>query len=283
MSGVSDKHGFSPGGLAGAFLAGPAASPRPERGSVPRSVYPKLKELMRLLRGLFFPGFFDGGALSREGVASALEEVYDILSEQIRLSAEFSAFPGVSPGAADEFMKSLPEIRDLLDGDVTAAYEGDPAAKSDAEVIVCYPSIHALTHHRVAHRLYGLSVPILPRVIGEMAHSRTGIDIHPGASIGGEFFIDHGTGVVIGETSVIGRRCKLYQGVTLGAFSFPKDENGLPVKGIPRHPILEDGVTIYSGATVLGRVTIGAGSTVGANVWIAHDIPPGSTVVDRTI
>ena len=178
-------------------------------------------------------------------------------------------------------MKSLPGIRDLLDGDVLAAYEGDPAAKSRAETIFCYPSMYAMTNHRIAHRLLQLSVPVIPRIISEMAHSSTGIDIHPGASIGEEFFIDHGTGVVIGETCVIGKRCRIYQGVTLGALSFPKDAEGNPIKGLARHPILEDNVTVYAGATILGRVTIGEGSMIGGNVWITKDIPRGSRVVQQ--
>ena len=163
--------------------------------------------------------------------------------------------------------------------DAKAAFDGDPAAHSIAETIFCYPSIMAMTYHRVAHELYKLDVPIIPRIISEMAHSRTGIDIHPGAQIGEYFFIDHGTGTVIGETCIIGKNVRIYQGVTLGAKSFPLDENGNPVKKIPRHPIIEDNVVIYSGATVLGRVTIGEGSEIGGNVWITESVPPHSKVV----
>ena len=162
-----------------------------------------------------------------------------------------------------------------------AAYEGDPAAKSPAETIFCYPSIAVLTHHRIAHALYSLEVPLIPRIISEMGHGRTGIDIHPGATIGEEFFIDHGTGVVIGETCVLGKRCRLYQGVTLGALSFQKDEQGVLVKGQPRHPVLEDGVTVYAGATILGRITIGSGSIIGGNVWLTHGVPPHSRIVQQ--
>ncbi len=254
----------------------------------------ELGKLMSQLRGLFFPGFFSQSAPSRNSLrhqlASSLDGIFHLLSEQIRLGICFTCgnddetcarCEETADDMANDFVKKLPEIRDLLDGDVLAAYEGDPAAKSMSETIFCYPSIHIMTNHRVAHALYRLAVPILPRIIGEMAHARTGIDIHPGASIGPEFFIDHGTGVVIGETAVIGRRCTLYQGVTLGALSFPKDEDGNPIKGLPRHPVLEDNVTIYSGATILGRVTIGAGSIIGGNVWITKDVPPGSKIVQQ--
>jgi serine O-acetyltransferase len=156
-----------------------------------------------------------------------------------------------------------------------AAFEGDPAARSVDEVLLCYPGILAMIYHRVAHQLYSLGVPLLARIVAELAHGYTGIDIHPGATIDAGCFIDHGTGVVIGETAVIGKRVRLYQAVTLGARSFPTDADGHPVKGIPRHPILEDDVVIYAGATVLGRVTIGRGATIGGNVWVTHDVKPG--------
>jgi len=168
-----------------------------------------------------------------------------------------------------------------LASDVQAAFDGDPAAMSLNEVIYCYPSIKALSYYRIAHELYRLGVPLLPRIITEMAHSETGIDIHPGAQIQGNFFIDHGTGTVIGETCVIGKNVRIYQGVTLGAKSFPVDKNGNPVKGIPRHPIVEDDVIVYSGATILGRVTIGKGSVIGGNVWITEDVPAGSHIAQR--
>jgi serine O-acetyltransferase len=161
---------------------------------------------------------------------------------------------------------------------VQAAYLGDPAASSTDEAIFCYPGIMAVAYYRLAHELYTLGVPLIPRIITEHAHSLTGIDIHPGATIGERFFIDHGTGVVIGQTCIIGAKVRIYQGVTLGAKSFPLDEQGHPIKGIERHPIVEDEVVIYSGATILGRVTIGRGSVIGGNVWITRDIPPGSTL-----
>ena len=200
----------------------------------------KLEKLMDLLRSVFFPGFFGisglGEHTARRRMASELDNIFRLLAEQIRYGICFSRLDengGTSEiyehcgdmafDMASDFIRRAPVIRDLLDSDVLAAYEGDPAAKSKAETIFCYPSIHTMTNHRVAHELYRLSVPVIPRIISEMAHSRTGIDINPGASIGEEFFIDHGTGVVIGETAVIGNRCRIYQGVTLGALSFPKD------------------------------------------------------------
>lgn len=176
------------------------------------------------------------------------------------------------------FAKSLPEIRRLLESDIKAAYEGDPAARNVDEVLVCYPGIMAITHYRLAHVLHGLGVPLIARMISEIAHSATGIEIHPGAQIGGSFFIDHGTGVVIGETAIIGQNVRLYQAVTLGAKRFPVDENGALVKGNLRHPIVEDDVVIYAGATILGRITIGRGSTIGGNVWLTRSVPPGSNI-----
>ena len=181
-----------------------------------------------------------------------------------------------------EFFSKLPGIRALLVEDVRAAYDGDPAAHSYAEVIASYPCMTAIVTHRIAHELYMLDVPIVPRIMSESAHAETGIDIHPGARIGRSFFIDHGTGVVIGETSRIGDNVKLYQGVTLGAKSFPVDANGIPIKDIQRHPTLEDGVVVYAGATILGGDTvIGAGSVVGANVFVADSVPAGSTVTQK--
>jgi serine O-acetyltransferase len=162
--------------------------------------------------------------------------------------------------------------------DAQAAFDGDPAATSREETIACYPGVLAITYYRLAHELLGLGVPLVPRMVTELAHSQTGIDIHPGAMIGERFFIDHGTGVVIGETAVIGTNVRLYQGVTLGALSFPADERGNPVKGQPRHPIVEDDVILYAGATILGRVTIGRGSVIGGGVWLTRSVPPGTQV-----
>ena len=177
-----------------------------------------------------------------------------------------------------EFGAALPGIRELLDTDVLAAYRGDPAARSVDEVLLCYPGLHAVIHHRLAHRLHELGVPLLARIVAELAHGDTGIDIHPGACIGSHFFIDHGTGVVIGETAVIGRNVRIYQAVTLGAKRFEVDEQGQLKKGGARHPIVEDDVVIYAGATVLGRVTIGRGASIGGNVWLTHSVPAGSRI-----
>ena len=181
------------------------------------------------------------------------------------------------------FVAALPEVRRLVETDVTAAYEGDPAATSRMEVVMAYPGLYAVTIHRLAHELYKLKVPIIPRIMSELAHSKTGIDIHPGATIGERFFIDHGTGVVVGETTVIGKNVKLYQGVTLGALSFDKDpETGALVKGIKRHPNVEDNVVIYAGATILGgNTTIGHDSEIGGNVWLKDSVPPNSRVYNR--
>ena len=181
------------------------------------------------------------------------------------------------------FVARLPEVKRLVETDVQAAYEGDPAATSPMEVVMAYPGLYAVTIHRLAHELYNLKVPIIPRVMSELAHSKTGIDIHPGATIGESFFIDHGTGVVVGETTVIGRNVKLYQGVTLGAKSFQKDpETGALVKGIKRHPNVEDNVVIYAGATILGGdTTIGHDSEIGGSVWLIESVPPNSRVYNK--
>ena len=249
-----------------------------------------LREIMDRLRAALFPGFFGPSrvrvASMRHHVAANLDSVYRLLADQIRCGLCFACgTDGSCPRCGQEsaakalaFMDCLPGIRDLLAGDAQAGYEGDPAATSPGETIFCYPSMYAMTHQRIAHALYGLQVPLIPRIIAEMAHAHTGIDIHPGATIGEEFFIDHGTGVVVGETCVIGRGCRLYQGVTLGALSFPKNPDGTLVKGIARHPILEDGVTFYAGATILGRVTVGRGAVIGGNVWITADVPAGARI-----
>ena len=249
-----------------------------------------LREIMERLRAALFPGYF-GRSFSRESLpyhmAANLDSARSLLSEQIVSGLCLDCASPVAPcdscrergeEAALSLMRSLPEIRRLLARDARAAYEGDPAATSVGETIFSYPSIIAMLHHRVARVLYGLGVPIIPRIIAEMAHSATGIDIHPGATIGEDFFIDHGTGVVIGETCVIGDGCRLYQGVTLGALSFPKNADGTLTKEIPRHPILEDNVTVYAGATILGRVTIGRGAVIGGNVWITGDVAPGARI-----
>jgi serine O-acetyltransferase len=180
------------------------------------------------------------------------------------------------------FAAALPNLRRILDVDIQAAYQGDPAARSVDEVLLCYPGVLAIIHHRLAHTLYQLEVPLLARIVAELAHSLTGIDIHPGAEIGSGFFIDHGTGVVIGETAVIGERVRIYQAVTLGAKTFPTDDKGNLQKGLPRHPIVEDEVVIYAGATVLGRITIGKGSVIGGNVWLTRSVPAGSSITQAS-
>ena len=181
------------------------------------------------------------------------------------------------------FAAELPRLRRVLDTDVMAAYHGDPDAKSVDEVLLCYPGVMAIIHHRIAHLLYRDGLTLLARIISELAHSDTGIDIHPGAQIGESFFIDHGTGVVIGETAIIGERVRIYQAVTLGAKRFESDDEGKLMKGQPRHPIVEDDVVIYAGATILGRITIGAGSTIGGNVWVTRSLPPGSNVSQASL
>lgn len=209
---------------------------------------------------------------STEAIAAALEKEVAML------------MPGGDARAVvGAFLARLPEIRRLVATDVQAAYEGDPAATSPMEVVMAYPGLYAVTIHRLAHELYRLRVPIIPRIMSELAHSKTGIDIHPGATIGERFFIDHGTGVVIGETTVIGRNVKLYQGVTLGALSFDRDPvTGALVKGVKRHPNVEDNVVIYAGATILGgRTVIGHDSEIGGNVWLKDSVPPNSRVYNK--
>ncbi|MCZ2495860.1 serine acetyltransferase [Xylophilus sp. Kf1] len=217
-------------------------------------------------------------------VGHTLDAALHTLLCQARLELRYSGVPFESVEAqATEalrtFADALPDIRRLLDSDVMAAYEGDPAARSVDEVLLCYPGVLAIIHHRLAHQLYRLGLPLLARIAAEQAHSRTGIDIHPGARIGGSFFIDHGTGVVIGETALIGERVRIYQAVTLGARRFPKSEDGTLLKGLQRHPTVEDDVVIYAGATVLGNVTLGRGAAIGGNVWLTHDVPAGGSVV----
>lgn len=244
------------------------------------------------LRAALFPAHFGASDLSDEGiqyyVGHTLDAALVALQEQIRRGFLFACAHGGRGGcegcerlaapATRRFAARLPQVRALLGTDARAAYEGDPAARSPDEALLCYPGLTAMVHHRIAHELYAAGVPLVPRMLSELAHSATGIDIHPGAQIGASFFIDHGTGVVIGETCVIGERVRLYQGVTLGAKSFPTDDEGRPIKGNPRHPIVEDDVIIYAGATILGRITIGRGSSIGGNVWLTHGVPPGSRV-----
>ncbi len=251
-----------------------------------------LEEIVELTRAIIFPGFFGKSSVSmrtmRYHIGVNIERLNKLLVDQILAGLCFAeqgqdddpVFSGEHPAMqkaqqiAAQLIGRLPDIRHVLSTDVEAAYNGDPAADNLGEIISCYPVIKALTNYRIAHELMLLGVPLIPRILTEMAHSETGIDIHPGAQIGHHFTIDHGTGVVIGATSIIGNHVKLYQGVTLGAKSFPLDAKGNPIKGIPRHPILEDEVVIYANATILGRITIGRGSVIGANVWVTSDLKP---------
>ena len=243
--------------------------PKVEERSIDRA---EIKEAVKLFRHVVFGNFF--GALD---LSTSLSRLYSILSHQIGYIGRIfhEPLPCCAEDMAQQFIESIPELRRLLGTDVKAIFDGDPAAVSHEEVILCYPSLVAMIHYRMAHRLLEIGVPILPRVITELAHSLTGIDIHPGARIGEFFSIDHGTGVVIGETAIIGNHVQLYQGVTLGAKSFKFDENGNPIN-IPRHPISEDNVVIYSNTSVLGRITIGHDSIIGGNVWLTQDLPPYS-------
>ena len=253
----------------------------------------KLHIIVGLIREILFPGYFGNTSLRtntiKHYVGVNIDELFELLSEQILAGLCFTcANPEqvdmqerskFAQGLASDFISFLPEIRRMLITDVEAAYLGDPAANSQSEVIYCYPTIRAIINHRVGHQLLKLGVPLIPRIISEMGHSETGIDIHPGAQIGESFTIDHGTGVVIGSTCIIGNNVKLYQGVTLGAKSFPLDAEGNPIKGIPRHPIVEDNVIIYAQATILGRIRIGANSVIGGNVWVTNSLPPNSKII----
>jgi serine O-acetyltransferase len=255
-----------------------------------------LAGIVEQLKGALFPMRLGPPDLRRESedfyVGYTLDAALQSLLTQARLELLYTSRHDTRPpedidlqatAAVREFAADLPGIRRLLDGDVLAAYQGDPAARSVDEVLLCYPGILAMIHHRLGHRLYGLGLPLLARIVAELAHSQTGIDIHPGARIDAGFFMDHGTGVVIGETAVIGKRVRIYQAVTLGAKRFPSDPEGNLQKGLPRHPIVEDDVVIYAGATILGRVTLGKGATIGGNVWITDDVPPGASVSQASL
>lgn len=253
----------------------------------------RIQSLMNLLRSVIFPGFFDDVQEIRKEslpyyLGVYLEQIYDLLHEQIYYGLCFEkddcacSMKQKASDMAMAFINRIPHVKYLLSTDVKAILDGDPAAKSVSEIIFCYPTILAMLHQRVAHELYVQGIPVLPRIITEMAHSRTGIDIHPGACIGEYFSMDHGTGIVIGQTAIIGNHVRLYQGVTLGAKSFTLDDEGLPMD-VPRHPIIEDDVTIYSNASVLGRITIGKGSIIGGNIWLTHSVPPGSKIVQSRV
>ena len=285
VSELSDKHSYE-----GLFHQYKDGDPLPSGKS--------LRRIVELSREILFPGYFGNSTVHRRTInyhiGVNVEELFGLLTEQIQAGLCFGLentpsdnvikkIPDRDTAAsiAARFISKLPEIRRILATDVEAAYYGDPAATCFGEIICCYPIIRAITNYRIAHELYMLNVPLIPRIITEMAHSETGIDIHPGAQIGHHFTLDHGTGVVIGATCIIGNNVKLYQGVTLGAKSFPLDENGNPIKGIARHPILEDDVIVYSNATILGRITIGKGATIGGNIWVTDSVPAGSRIVQR--
>lgn len=285
VSELSDKHSYE-----GLFHQYKDGDPLPSGKS--------LRRIVELSREILFPSYFGNSTVHRRTInyhiGVNVEELFGLLTEQIQAGLCFGLENTPSDNVikktpdrdtaasiAARFISRLPEIRRILATDVEAAYYGDPAATCFGEIICCYPIIRAITNYRIAHELYMLNVPLIPRIITEMAHSETGIDIHPGAQIGHHFTIDHGTGVVIGATCIIGNNVKLYQGVTLGAKSFPLDENGNPIKGIARHPILEDDVIVYSNATILGRITIGKGATIGGNIWVTESVPAGSRIVQR--
>ncbi len=251
----------------------------------------KILEILDLLTELLFPGYTGKRTVTKSNVTfvviDILYHVYTELSEQIEKAYKYrcrmeKCDTGDCKAMADDatacLLTQLPKIREMLKGDVGAAFDGDPAAKSYEEIVISYPCITAIATYRIAHELYLKDVPLIPRIMTECAHAKTGIDIHPGARIGKNFFIDHGTGVVIGETTIIGDNVKIYQGATLGALSFPKDERGNIIKGGKRHPTIEDNVTIYAEATILGNVVIGKNSVIGGNVWLKESVSPDVTV-----
>lgn len=249
-----------------------------------------LKEVTRLVRTIVFPDFFDkqrnSATMRSYFIGVALEKLYSLLRKEVIHALRFDTSRDEDEAAvaanslALKFIDELPEIKRLLLTDVEAMFNNDPAADNFGEVILSYPVILAMVNYRIAHTLFSLGIPVMPRMLTELAHSMTGIDIHPGASIGEYFAIDHGTGVVIGETCVIGNHVTLYQGVTLGAKNFALDSHGHPIN-VPRHPILEDNVTVYSNSTVLGRITVGHDSIIGGNVWLTYSVPPGSKILQR--
>lgn len=234
-----------------------------------------IEEIVQICRRTFFKGFYGSAP-------DDMTRLYSLLFHQLSLVIPGEQHEDYIRQLIRNFFGMFDDMQRSLVSDVEATYRGDPAVTDYAEVVLCYPGIYAVTNYRVAHALHSLGVPLIPRMISEQAHSLTGIDIHPAATIGREFMIDHGTGVVIGATSTIGKGVKIYQGVTLGARSFERDENGDPVKGVPRHPTVEDDVVIYANATVLGHITIGKGAVIGGNVWVTEDVAPGERVVQAT-
>lgn len=256
-----------------------------------------LEEIIDLCRAILFPGYYGNARISTQTIrfhtGVNIEKLHELLSRQIYAGlcladtsctscAEELIFSQAEK-LSEAFISTLPEMRCLLATDAEAAYNGDPAAQNINEVIFCYPGFRAIGNYRIAHQLYKLGVPFIPRMITEMAHSETGIDIHPGAQIGHYFSIDHGTGTVIGETSVIGNNVRIFQGVSLAGEKMPPDENGNAIRGVPRHPILEDNVTVYSNATLLGKIRVGKGATICGNVWITGDVPPGAVITQNKV
>jgi len=261
------------------------------RSNAPLPSLPVLEEIIGLCRATLFPGYYGDAALHTDTmkyhIGMSLERLFTLLAGQVEAGLCFAEesddsrsrdYHAHAAELAALLIARLPDIRAILKTDVEATYLGDPAAQSYGEVICCYPVVKALTCYRIAHELHRLGVPLIPRIVTEMAHSETGIDIHPGAQIGHHFTIDHGTGVVIGATCIIGNNVKLYQGVTLGAKSFPLDSKGNPIKNNPRHPIIGNNVIVYSNATILGRVSIGDNAVIGANVWLSRDVAEGERV-----
>ncbi|MBP1677343.1 MAG: serine O-acetyltransferase [Bacteroidetes bacterium] len=253
-----------------------------------------LEEIVQTIRAILFPGYFGDAAVNSKTmlyhIGVNIDKLQVLLTLQIKAGLCFDSgqkdtlcneIDKTAREKATQFIDQLPSIRERLHTDVVAAYNGDPAAKSFGEVIFCYPSIRAISNYRIANALLHLGVPLIPRIITEMAHSETGIDIHPGATIGEYFTIDHGTGVVIGETAIIGSHVKMYQGVTLGAKSFPLDNNGNPIKGIQRHPRIGNNVIIYSNSTILGTIHVGDGAVIGGNIWVDADVPAGARIVQH--
>ena len=250
-----------------------------------------LQSLVELCRAILFPGYYGQARITGQTIrfhtGVSIEQLFEELSKQIYAglclantsqTTSSQAAKATAERIAEEFISSLPELRSLLATDAEAMFDSDPAAQNPGEVIFCYPGFRAICNSRIAHVLYRLEVPFIPRMITEMAHSETGIDIHPGATIGHHFSIDHGTGIVIGETSVIGDYVRIFQGVSLAGAKLPPDEKGNTIRGIARHPILGNHVTVYSNATLIGKIHIGDGATICGNVWVAEDVPAGATV-----
>ena len=268
----------------------------PEVRMMPKTIAPlpsveKVKQIVALVKNIIFPDYFNkrqpDETIRSYNIGVHMQELQRLLLKEIAHGLQFcedcdciKTKEQVYEEAGRltmEFIDTLPELKRVLYTDIQAMFDNDPAAPNYGEVIFCYPVVNAMTHYRIAHRLHELKVPVIPRIITEQAHSKTGIDIHPGATIGEYFAIDHGTGVVIGETSIIGNHVTLYQGVTLGAKSFKYDADG-NMLNVPRHPIIEDHVTVYSNASILGRITIGHHSVIGGNIWVTNDVPPYSRI-----